>query len=414
MLLASAFFSGMEIAFVTSNKLKIELEKSKGGWSGRLLSPFTQTPARLIASLLVGNNIALVVYGIAITHKLESWLSNSLVAGLGNPFVLFLIQTLLSTLLILVFAEFLPKMLFRINANALLSFFAFPVAMFYYLFFPLVVSLTKIAEFILKYLFGVDVPPQGYQFSPVDLDNYLNEVDSDQLDQSEERQEIEMFQNAMDFHLVKVRECMVPRNEIIAIGENEPIEELHSIMIEKGYSRIPVYSDNIDNIIGYAHVFDLYQQPSHIAAIIKPIVIVPETMTADKALTIFTQQHKSIALVVDEFGGTAGIVTMEDLIEEIFGEIDDEFDQDENIETELSDHEYIFSARLEIDYLNKEYHLDLPESDMYETLAGLIIHHHESIPLKNEEINIGKFLFIIESATRTKIGTVKLVIVPER
>ncbi|MDP2423355.1 MAG: hemolysin family protein [Bacteroidales bacterium] len=414
MILGSAFFSGIEIAFITSNKLKIELEKSKGTTTGRLLARFIKSPSHLIAALLVGNNLALVIYGMAMTHRLEPWLSNRLPSFLNNEFSIFLLQTILSTLLILIFAEFLPKMLFRINPNAVLNVFALPIHFFYLLFFPVILVFTKLSEFILKYILRINIIDQHYQFSPVDLDNYMKELDSEQLRQSEEKQEIQMFQNAMDFHLIKLRECMIPRTEIVAIDQNDTVAELAGLMSEKGLSRIPVYSESIDNIIGYAHVFDLYKRPTDLKSIIKPIIIAPETMTANKILTTFIQQHKTIALVVDEFGGTSGIVTMEDVIEEIFGEIDDEYDRDQNIEIQLSDTEFIFSGRLEIDYLNETYQFNLPKSDDYETLAGMIMYYHESIPDENEEILVAKYSFVIELATETRIEQVRLSVLADK
>lgn len=410
MILSSAFFSGVEIAFITSNKLKIELEKNKGTLTGRILAKFVKSPSHLIAALLVGNNISLVIYGMAMTHRLEPMLSTVLPQFLNNDFSIFLIQTITSTLLILVFAEFLPKMLFKINPNVTLNLFAIPINLFYFIFYPIIIFFTKISEFFLKNVFRIKTAGLSYQFSPIDLDNYLQEIDSEQLNQSEEKQEIQMFQNAMDFHMIKVRECMIPRTEVAAIGENETINNLAELMSHRGLSRIPVYSESIDNIIGYAHVFDLFKKPNDLKSIIKPIMIVPETMTADKMLTSFTREHKTIALVVDEFGGTSGIVTMEDVIEEIFGEIDDEYDQDQSVEVQLSEDEFVFSGRLEIDYLNETYQLALPKSDDFETLAGLITYFHESIPNKNEEILIGRFRFVIIAASKTRIEQVHLFI----
>ncbi|MGB4205472.1 MAG: hemolysin family protein [Bacteroidales bacterium] len=407
-LLLSAFFSGMEIAFLSSNKLKIELDKNKGVFSARLISQFVKKPSHLISALLVGNNIALVMYGLVIAKKLQPFLALNLPASLNNDFFVFLFQTILSTLLILVVAEFLPKIIFRINANAIISFFALPLSLFYYILYPINFLFTGISEFILKYIFRVNIKGKEYEFSPVDLDNYMKELDSKMLDESEVKQEIQMIQNAMEFHNIKLRECMLPRNEIVAIEELEPVEKLAAIMAKTGFSRIPVYHGSIDNIIGYAHVFDIYKKPENIKSIIKPIIIVPETTTANKILTTFIEQHKSIALVVDEFGGTSGIVTMEDIIEEIFGEIDDEYDKESKTEKQISDNEFIFSGRLEIDYLNEKYALNLPESDDYETLAGLVLHYHEDIPKKDEKIEIENFSFTILQASHTRIEQVRL------
>lgn len=407
-LLLSAFFSGMEIAFISSNKLKIQLDKKKGILSARLISVFTKNPSRFIAALLVGNNIALVIYGVAIANKLDPFLGTHIPENFNNEFTLFLIQTVLSTLLILIVAEFLPKILFRINANAIVNFFALPVTFFYTIFYPLIIIFTGLSEMILKYVLRFRITGKEYEFSPIDLDNYVRELDIQELDQSEVKQEIQMFQNAMEFPNVKLRECMLPRNEIVAVEENESVEKLVSLMAETGFSRILVYKKSIDNIIGYVHAFDLYSKPSQIKPLIKPIIIAPETMTADKILTTFIQQHKSIALVVDEFGGTSGIVTMEDIIEEIFGEIADEYDKEEKTDKKISDNEYLFSGRLEIDYLNEKYPLELPESEDYETIAGLILHYHEDIPSIGEEITIDKLVFTIIQATNTRIEQVQL------
>lgn len=409
-LLLSAFFSGMEIAFISSNKLKIELDKNKGYISARLISLFAKNPSHFIAALLVGNNIALVMYGVAIANKLEPFLQQTLPLSLNNDFSVFLLQTMFSTLLILIVAEFLPKILFRINANAIVNFFALPLGVFYTVFYPVIWVFTGVSEFILSKVFRINLRGKEYEFGPVDLDNYVRELDSTQLNQSDARQEIQMLQNAMEFHNIKLRECMVPRNEIVAIEECEPVEKLVSLMSETGFSRILVYSINIDNIIGYVHAFDIYSRPKNIKPLIKPIIIVPETTTANKILTTFIQQHKSIALVVDEFGGTSGIVTMEDVIEEIFGEIADEYDKEEKTEKQLSENEFLFSGRLEIDYLNEKYDLGLPESDDYETVAGFIIHYHEDIPAIGEEIKISKFIFVISQATKTRIEQVHLIV----
>lgn len=410
-LLLSAFFSGMEIAFLSANKLKIELDKNKGILSARLIANFAKQPAHLISAMLVGNNIALVVYGITIARNLEPVLGNHLPIGLNNDFSIFLIQTIVSTLIILIFAEFLPKILFRINSNAIVNFFAIPLTIFYYLFYPVIFIFTGVSEFFLKHILRIKVSGKQYEFSPVDLDNYMRELDTRQLSESEVKQEIQMIQNAMEFHNIKLRECMIPRNEIVAIEENDPVDKLSGLMAKTGLSRILVYRGSIDNIIGYVHAFDLFSRPQSIQPLIKQIIIAPETMTANKILTTFIQQHKSIALVVDEFGGTSGIVTMEDIIEEIFGEIDDEYDKGDKTESRISDTEFVFSGRHEIDFLNEKYNLGLPESDDYETLAGLILHYHEDIPAIGEEIQINGFIFTIIQATNTRIEQVRLRII---
>jgi putative hemolysin len=409
-LLLSAFFSGMEIAFLSSNKLKIELDKNKGILSARILASFSKKPSHFISAMLVGNNIALVMYGMAIAWKLQPLAGHIMPESLQGDFMVFLIQTVVSTLIVLIVAEFIPKILFRINSNAIINFFAVPLWFFYYIFYPVIFMFTWFAEFVLTRLLRLNITSKRNEFSPVDLDHFMREIDSNQLNEHEMKPEIQMIQNAMDFHTIKLRECMLPRNEIVGIEENEPVDKLVSVMSATGLSRIVVYQESIDNIIGYVHAFDLFSKPAAIKPIIKPIIIAPEAMTADKILTTFIQQHKSIALVVDEFGGTSGIVTMEDIIEEIFGEIDDEYDRGLKTEKQLSANEYLFAARQEIDYINEKYNLGLPESDDYETLAGLILHYHEDIPPVGEEIRIEQFVFTIVQATNTRIEQVRLMV----
>jgi len=407
-LIFSAFFSGMEIAFSSSNKLKIELDKSKGLISARILSGFTKTPSRFIGALLLGNNISLVIYGIVMVKILEPALINLFPADLVSESIVLLIQTIVATLLILIAAEFIPKMLFRINPNTLLHFFAIPVYAIYYFLYPVVFVFIGFSEFILKYFFRVRFTNHNKAFSPIDLDNYLKESSHNINHDKDINQEIQMFQNVIDFGKVKLRECLIPRTEIIAMDENETIEAAKQLFISNGLSKILVYKESIDNIIGYIHSYDIFKNPENISSILKQIIIVPETMLANDVLGMFIKQSKSIALVVDEFGGTSGMVTMEDIIEEIFGEIVDEHDVEDLVEKKVSEEEYIFSARLEIDYLIEKYNLSLPESDDYETLAGLIIHYHTSIPTQNDEINIENFCFRILQASQMKIEKINL------
>ncbi|NTW23262.1 MAG: HlyC/CorC family transporter [Lentimicrobium sp.] len=407
-LIFSAFFSGMEIAFVSSNKLKIEVDKSKDLLPSKILSRFVRKQSRFIAAMLLGNNIALVIYGIYSARVLYEPLNQILPKGPGSDVLLLILQTVISTILILVVAEFLPKVLFRINPNRILNFFAVPVYLIYILIYPLVLLFIGIAELALRYIFRVSISQPDYTFSAVDLDHYLRESSALQPTENEDFQEIQMFQNVRDLGNIKLRECMVPRNEIAAISSTENIETLRAFFIESGHSKIPVYLDSIDNIIGYTHLYDLFKKPGTIAEIIKPVMIVPETMPANKLLNLFIAERKSVALVVDEFGGTAGMLTIEDVIEEIFGEIDDEFDIEELIEQQLDEDEFLLSGRLEIDYLNQKYGFKLVESDDYETLAGYIIHHHENIPTVKDEIMIDGFLFTIVQATDTRIEQVLL------
>jgi len=409
-LLLSAFFSGMEIAFITSNKLRIEIDKSKGVFPANLISGFIHMPSRFIGAMLFGNNLALVIYGLAMASLLRPALVSSLPDAYHAELTILLLQTIISTLIILILAEFLPKVLFRLSPNRLLNFFALPAYLFYYLFYPFNLLFIWIAEVILKYIFGIKFNRQGYIFSPIDLDEYIKESSQGKDEENDEEQEIQMFQNAIDFRNAKVRECMVPRTEISALGEEESILTLRQAFIDTGHSKILIYRDSIDNIIGYAHSYDLFSNPATIRSIVRTVIIIPETILAHKVLSMFINEHKSVAVVVDEFGGTSGMATLEDLIEEIFGEIDDEFDTEALEEVQKSEKEFVLSGRLEIDYLNDKYNLLLPESDEYETLGGLIIHHHESIPAVNDVITVAHFSFAILSASETRIEKVLLTI----
>lgn len=411
-ILFSAFFSGMEIAFVTANKLKIEVDKAKDFLPARILSKFVKRPSRFIGALLLGNNIALVIYGIYIARILEQPIRQLLPPVAGADALLLIVQTLVSTLIILLFAEFLPKVLFRINPNSTLSFFAIPIYLFYILFYPVIFFFIGLSELTLKYLFKVNITQPDYAFGVVDLDHFLSESTASKPEESDDYQEIQMFQNARDLGNIKLRECMVPRNEIIALNQNESIDKLNELFIESGHSKVLIYQDSIDNIIGYTHSYDLFRKPASIREITKPVMIVPETMPASTLLNKFMGERRSVALVVDEFGGTAGMLTIEDIIEEIFGEIDDEYDVEELAEKQIDENTYLFSGRHEIDYLNQKYRLDLPESDDYETLAGFIISFHESIPAENEEIRAGNFLFTIVRASETRIEEVLLKVNP--
>jgi CBS domain containing-hemolysin-like protein len=408
-LFMSAFFSGMEIAFVSSNRLKIEVDKNKGNLAARIISRFNRIPSRFIGALLLGNNVALVIYGIAMARLLDPAIQQ-LFPALQTESLLLLIQTLVATLLVLVVAEFLPKIFFRINSNNILKFFAIPAALFFYIFYPLIYLYIGLSEQILKRFIKIKFTRDNLVFSVVDLDNYLKEFSPDYSRQEDVQQEIQMFQNAIDFRKVKLRECMIPRTEIVSIEENDSVENLREAFIRSGHSKIPIYRDSIDNITGYAHAADIFKSPENIKSIFRPIIVAPETMLANEVLSMFIAQNKSIAVVVDEFGGTSGIVTMEDVIEEIFGEIDDEFDFEDLTEKQINENEFIFSARLEIDYLNENYQLDLPESEEYETLAGLIIHHHQSIPTLHETIVLKDLVVEILEATETRIDKVRLTI----
>ncbi|MBE0638848.1 MAG: HlyC/CorC family transporter [Bacteroidales bacterium] len=409
-LLLSAFFSGMEIAFITANRLKIEVDKSNGILPASILSTFIRIPSKFIGAMLLGNNIALVVYGIFMARILEAPLINFLPLFLKSEFSILLFQTIIATLIVLFIAEFIPKVLFRINSNQILYVFAIPVAIFYYLFYPVIHLFIGFSELVLKSFIKIKFSREHLVFSVIDLDHYLKEFSKDYDSTQEVKQEIQMFQNAIDFRSVKLRECMVPRTEIIALEENDSVSRLRDSFITSGHSKIPIYRDSIDNIIGYTHSADMFKNPHSIKSIMRSIIVVPEAMLANTVLSTFIQENKSIAVVVDEFGGTSGLVTMEDVIEEIFGEIDDEFDVEELTENRISQNEYIFSARLEIDYLNEQYSLNLPESEEYETLAGLIIYYHQSIPELNDIIHINNLEFNILEAKENRIETIKLIV----
>jgi len=406
-LLFSAFFSGLEIAFITSNKLRIELENKQGNFSAKILSHFSKYPSRYLGTMLLGNNIALVIFGIYMDEELNGIMGHYI----SSKILLLLISTFLSTMLILVVAEYLPKNLFRINPNKTLSLFVFPLTIVYGLLYPFVMITIGISEFILKKIFRVKIEKENIAFTMVDLDNYLREGTSAIETKAEKDHEIQIFQNALDFSSVKARECMIPRTEIIALDVNESIDELKNKFINTRLSKILIYSENIDNIIGYTYSKELFKNPQSIRSILLPVSIVPESMAASEVLTVFIQQHKSIAVVVDEFGGTSGMLTMEDIIEEIFGEIEDEHDKEDLIEKQISEKEFVFSARLETDYINDKYHLNLPILDNFETISGLIMYYHESIPRPNEEIHIENFLFTILAVTKTRIEQVNLKII---
>ena len=405
----SAFLSGIEIAFLSSNKLKVEIEKGKGLLSAKILSGFYRVPSQLIGAVLIGNNIALVIYGIAMANIIEPWLIMDIFPpDFHSEILILLLQTIIATLVILLLGEFLPKVLFRINPNRILSLFAVPIWIIYYFLFPLVYIFTGLSQFLLTKFLKIQFTRQEPVFTSIDLDQYLQELARDEEKLEDVQQEIQMFQNVIGFRTVKLRETMVPRTEMIAVGEDEPIEVLRATFIEHGLSRIPVYSETTDNITGYTHSFDMFRNPSDIKSILKPILFIPEAMPANVALSKFIRERQNIAIVVDEFGGTSGMVTMEDIMEEIFGEIEDEFDEVENVEKVVRKGDYIFSARLEIDYLNDKYKLGLPESEDYETIAGLILHDHENIPAVGETIWIKPFRFEILQASDVRIEQVRL------
>ncbi|MFW5687565.1 MAG: hemolysin family protein [Bacteroidota bacterium] len=410
----SAFFSGMETAYLAANKLKFEVDKKKGGISARILSRFSRSDSGFVSTMLVGNNIALVIYGIFIAILLRGVLETHLPIAIRSEFVMLIAQIVLASLIILFFAEFLPNILFRINANKTLSFFALPLYVIYILLYPIVFITLGISGFILQKIFKVKINDKPKTFDGVDIENFLQEFgDHDPKGVAKESIEMQIFRNAIEFPDIKLRESMIPRTEIVALDEKESLDNIRKTFSEKGLSKIIIFSKSIDNITGYVHAFDFFRKPQDIKNIIRPVMIVPETMHVNKLLKSFIQQRRSIAVVVDEFGGTAGLITIEDIMEEIFGEIDDEYDTDQFVEKKINDHEFIFSARLEIDYLNEKYGLLLPESEEYETLGGLIINQHESIPSKDEEIRFRNYVFRITQVSERRIDQVHLYIQAE-
>jgi CBS domain containing-hemolysin-like protein len=392
----------MEIAFVTANRLSIELKKKQGKSSGIILSKFMEEPARFIGTCLIGVNFFLVIYGVLVSNLLQPvWET----FGVNNNYIILVCDTVISTLLVLVFGEFIPKAIFRAKNDDLLSFFA-PLAKFFYrIFFPLASILVSIAEWILKYIFNVRVNDRNDAFGKGDLEHFFHQ----NKNQDENSQELnsELFENALSLPMVKIRQCLVPRTEIEGFDIKTPVKEVRKHMIDLRLSKLIIYKDNMDNICGYIHQLDFFKNPADIQSILLPIPAVPESMSATDLINKFTKERKSIAWVVDEFGGTAGIVTMEDVLEEIFGEIKDEYDVEEFIEKQIAEDEYIFSGRIEIDHLNEKYDFEFSVTES-ETLSGFIISKHEAIPRQKERIIIDRFEFEVISVSETRIDMVKM------
>lgn len=404
-ILFSAFFSGVEIAFISSNKLQIELKKKQGIVSARILAYLQDRSSIFIGAMLIGNNIALVIYGIMMARLIEPMLAGVL----GSNFLIFVIQTAFSTMVILITAEFLPKSIFKNNANSILSLLAVPIIVFYYILLIPALFITGLASLFLK-LFKRKSNEDDFDaqtFGRVDLDNYLQEATKN-IHQKDMEHEVQIFQNALEFSNLKARECMIPRTEIVAIDVNDSIAELKALFIESELSKILVYRESIDNIIGYVHHFELFKKPKSIKNVLLPIFVVPETMLANEVLEMFIKKQKSIALVVDELGGTSGMLTVEDIVEEIFGEIEDEHDTEELIDKQIDDNDFLFSARLEVDYLNEEYDLNLPDFDGVETLGGLVIHIKEDIPKEGDHVVYNDFVFQIQKVEENRIELIKL------
>jgi len=403
-ILLSAFFSGMEIAFVSSNKLHIELEKKREGIIAKILSRITKKSSRFITTMLVGNNIALVIYSYYMGQFLLQLLP---VEGL-NDFSILLLQTVISTLVILVTAEFLPKAIFRIYANDVLKIFAIPAFMFYYIFHVFSTVISGISDFFLKVVFKTDKDIQQTEFSKEELGNYISQQIETGADREELDSEIQIFQNALEFHNVRAREIMVPRTEIVSVDIFDNVDNLKYRFVETGLSKVIVHKNSLDDILGYVNAFELFKRPKTIKSILLPVELVPESMMISDLLNLLTKKRKSVAVVIDEYGGTSGIITVEDIVEELFGEIEDEHDVQEFREEVLGDHEFNFSARLEVDYVNETYNLSIPKSEAYSTLGGFIINHTEDIPEENEELEIENFKIKILKTSGSKIDEINL------
>ena len=400
----SAFFSGMEIAFVSANKMHIELEKKKETFLAKVLRKLTGNPSKFITTMLVGNNIALVVYG----YFMGELLMPLLIPYIPNEFLILLAQTLISTLIILVTAEFLPKAIFRIYANQFLKIFAIPAYLFFLLFYVVSEFIIFISDFLLRVFFNTKQDNVQLAFTKAELGNYITEQLETAKEDGEIDSEIQIFQNALGFHNVRAREAMIPRTDIIAIDVHDTINALKELFVETGLSKIMIYKNSLDDIIGYVHVFELFKNPKSIRSVLLPIEVVPETIMINDILNELTKKQKSVAIVLDEYGGTSGLITIEDIIEELFGNIEDEHDSIELLEKKINDREFKFSARLEVDYINETYHLELPENDAYETLGGLIVNSTESIPQQDEIIMIENFQFTITEVSSSKIEEVYL------
>jgi len=407
----SAFFSGMEIAYISSNKIHIEIEKKQEGFLANILSRLTKKPSKFIATMLVGNNIALVVYGFYMGELLMGIIEGYYPAMAGS--LNLVLQTIISTLVILLTAEFLPKVFFQIYANTLLKVFSFPAYVFYIIFWPISFFVIWISDVVLQKFFKTEGDEVQLAFTKTELGDYINEQMETVEADDEIDSEIQIFQNALDFSDVKSREVMIPRTEIIAIEKSQSLEELSQLFIDTGLSKVLVYKGTIDDIIGYVHSFELFKKPKSIRSILLPIVFVPETMYVKDVLNLLTKKHKSVAIVIDEYGGTSGIITVEDIVEELFGEIEDEHDSMDLIEEKLADHHYRFSARMEVDYINETYKLNLPESEYYETLGGMIVSHTEEIPKQGDVVAIDSIIIDVIETSNTKIEIVELKVLSE-
>lgn len=406
-LVFSSFFSGIEIAFISSDRLHIALEKERGSIAGKILSRFTKNQAHFIGTTLIGNTLSLVVYGIFMANLIEPILSDILPEYLNNQSLILIIQTILATLIVLLTAEFLPKIIFRINPNFLLSVFAIPLIIIYFILYPVVYGIVGLSKYLIIKVLHLNFKEDEPVFSLTDLNEFIQSKFVEDKVEGKFDIDTKIFNNALEFKTVKLRECMIPRTEIVAIELNSDIETLRNEFVESGLSKILVYKESIDEIIGYCHSLELFKKPKDIESILSPVIIVPETLLANELLVQFITERKSLALVVDEFGGTSGIVTIEDIIEEIFGEIEDEHDEQDLVEHKLDDDSYLISARHEIDYLNEKYNWNLPLGD-YDTIGGLILSITEDIPSLNQDIVIEPFKFHIVSIEENRINLVKM------
>ena len=407
-LMLSAFFSGMEIAFVSSNKIYLEIEKQQTGITSKLLNYITNNPSRFIATMLVGNNVSLVIYGIFMGDRiLQLFFPETLLSGVIGIEIVF-IQTIISTVVILLTAEFLPKVFFQQYANVFMKVFALPTGVFLTLFTPITLMVIKLSDYILIKFFKTKGDQIQLTFSKSELGNYIEEQLESTKDIENVDSEIQIFQNALDFTEVKAREAMVPRTEIVAIENDADLDEIKKLFTSTGLSKIPVYNESVDDIEGYVHAFEMFRKPEHIKKILLPVAYVPETIRISEVLKLLTKQRRSIAVVLDEYGGTSGIITVEDIIEELFGEIEDEHDNIEHYEKQIEEDLFEFSARLEVDYINQNYGIDLPENALYETLGGMIVHIQEEIPKKGTIISIENYQLEIKEVSSTKIERVSL------
>ncbi|KQO34512.1 hemolysin [Flavobacterium sp. Leaf82] len=409
-LILSAFFSGMEIAFISSNKIYLEIEKKQDNFLSQILTKLTENPSKFIAAMLIGNNVALVVYGFYMGDLVLNCMGS-----FGFHFsdaTSLLVQTIISTFIVLITAEFFPKVFFQIYANSLIKIFAIPAYLFYRLFYYISTFFIWISDFVLRKFFKTEGDQVQLYFSKIELGNYITEQMNSVEDDEELDSEIQIFQNALEFSGVKARDIMTPRTEIVDIDLFDSITDLKELFIETGYSKIVVSQNSLDDIVGYVHSFDLFKKPKTIKSVLMTVEFVPETILIKDALNLLIKKRKNVAVVLDEYGGTSGIITIEDIVEELFGEIEDEHDSEEEelIEEDLGEGKYLFSTRLDVEYLNETYKLNIPEEDSYGTLGGFIVNSTKEIPQKGEEIVIDSYYFVIEEATNKKIELVKLTI----